>query len=185
MLQDIASDLQAPEMSPGHASGTLTPGRKVNSVVSTLTGNGQLLVTDPLWTCSRSPVGDLCRTSTHLAHGQVLSSTGRQWTCTSPLLHPTTKKQCLFPAMDWGTMALQPGTSFRGNGAVSNTASASLPKFLYIWLFILHNYLGVDSPDFPTRNLDRSTCVHVSVDGLCSSSAAAQGQVEPFNVFSV
>lgn len=107
MLQNITSDLQAPEMSPGHTLGTLTPERKINSIVSTLTGNGQLLVTDPLWTCSRSP-GHLCSTSAHLAccepisawSGTRLSSTGRQWSCASALLHSTPKKRHHCPAMD-------------------------------------------------------------------------------------
>lgn len=78
MLQGILSDLQTPEMSPGHASGMLTPGGKINSVINTLTGNGQLSVADPLWICSCS-LGPSCRSSIHLScYVPISSGSGTQ-----------------------------------------------------------------------------------------------------------
>lgn len=56
-LQDISSDLQAPEVSLERVSGVLAPGRKIGSVVGTLTALGHRPIMD-----MSIPPGPLCRT---------------------------------------------------------------------------------------------------------------------------
>lgn len=168
MLLDISSVLQAPEMSPEHTSGVLTPGRKISWVVSTLTALGHRPTRD-----MSMPRGPSCRTWTHLGYCDPISAWSGHISAQQAgsgvifLLYSIlpVKRSIFFPALLWGNIFLQTGLGLLA--ALPRCLSAKFPT---ISLLILHNSLGIDPPDFPTANLDSSACLHVSVDGSCFST---------------
>lgn len=123
LLQDISSDLQALEMSPEQVSGVLAPGRKIGSVVGTLTALGHRLIMD-----MSIPQGPSCRTWTHCDPISAWSGHISAQQAGSGLIFLLcsilpAKRSIFFPAVLCGATFLQTGNSFSGNGAVSSTAS--------------------------------------------------------------